>query len=114
MARDTAVARAVIATDREVRAILHAAETRMVETVARRQPLAVDLREIIGAFHISNDLGRAGDLAKNISQRALALNVDVPTLLAPKMRELALLVLACLRSVLTAYVARDDIKAADV
>jgi phosphate transport system protein len=70
MARDAATARTVIAVDREVDATMQTVETLIVETVARRQPLAVDLREIIGAFHISNDLGRAGDLAKNIAQRA--------------------------------------------
>ena len=114
MARDTAVARAVIATGRDVRTILQTAETLMVETVARRQPLAVDLREIIGAFHISNDLGRVGDLAKNISQRALVLNADVPAALAPKMQDLAMLVLTCLRRVVESYVDRDDLKAAEV
>jgi phosphate transport system protein len=114
MARDTAIARTVIATDHDVRAILHAAETRMVETVARRQPLAVDLREIIGAFHISNDLGRAGDLATNISRRAFELNADVPAALAPKMRDLAKLVLTCLRRVVDSYFDRDDSKAAQV
>jgi phosphate transport system protein len=114
MARDAATARTVIAVDREVDATMQTVETLIVETVARRQPLAVDLREIIGAFHISNDLGRAGDLAKNIAQRAIALNADVPTALAPKMRELALLVLTCLRSVLTSYVGHDDLRAAEV
>ena len=38
-------------------------------TIARRQPMAVDLREIVGALRIANDLERIGDLAKNIAKR---------------------------------------------
>ena len=40
-------------------------------TIARRQPFAVDLREIVAAIRISGDLERVGDLAKNIAKRAL-------------------------------------------
>ena len=38
------------------------------------QPLAVDLRECIGAIRISGDLERVGDLAKNIARRAVKLS----------------------------------------
>ena len=31
--------------------------------------MAVDLREIVGALHVSTDLERIGDLAKNIAKR---------------------------------------------
>ena len=47
----------------------HLAEN-AIHTIARRQPLAVDLREIIGAIRISSDLEGVGDLAKNIALRA--------------------------------------------
>ena len=42
-------------------------------TIARRQPMAVDLREIVGALRVANDLERIGDLAKNIAKRVIAL-----------------------------------------
>ena len=45
-------------------------------TIARRQPMAVDLREVVGALRIANDLERIGDLAKNIAKRVLALTGD--------------------------------------
>ena len=39
--------------------------------IARRQPMADDLRHIIAALRIAGDLERIGDLAKNIAKRAL-------------------------------------------
>src|SRR5262249_1865222 len=48
----------------------HDREERATATIARRQPLAVDLREIVGALRIANDLERIGDLAANIAKRA--------------------------------------------
>ena len=41
--------------------------------IARRQPMANDLRHIMGALSITTDLERIGDLAKNIAKRALAI-----------------------------------------
>ena len=41
--------------------------------IARRQPMADDLRHIMGALRITTDLERIGDLAKNIAKRALAI-----------------------------------------
>ena len=49
-------------------------EQKAIETIATRQPMAVDLREIVGAMRIANDLERIGDLAKNIGKRVGALN----------------------------------------
>ena len=71
-----AVARA-IAVDPEIDSLQHAIEEKAVLTIARRQPMAIDLREIIGAVRISNDLERVGDLAKNIGKRILPLAADV-------------------------------------
>jgi len=45
----------------------------VVVTIARRQPMAVDLWEIIGDLRISNDLERIGDLAENIAIEAATL-----------------------------------------
>ncbi len=53
-------------------------EERGRSTIARRQPMALDLREIVGALRIANDLERIGDLAKNIAKRVLALDGRVP------------------------------------
>lgn len=71
--RDTALAERVIAADDRVDALQREIEDKAVATIARRQPMAVDLREIVGALRISNDLERVGDLAENIAKRTLLL-----------------------------------------
>jgi len=67
--RDTALAERVIAADDRVDALQRAMEKKAVATIARRQPMAVDLREIVGALRIANDLERVSDLAENIAKR---------------------------------------------
>ena len=74
--RDTALAERVIAADDRVDALQRAIEKKAVATIARRQPMAVDLREIVGALRIANDLERVGDLAENIAKRVLLLTED--------------------------------------
>lgn len=64
------LAQKVIAADPRLDALQRNVEEYAVRTIARRQPLAVDLREIIGAIRISADIERIGDLAKNIAKRA--------------------------------------------
>ena len=51
----------------------HDIEEWAVTTIARRQPMAVDLREIVSTIRIANDLERIGDLAKNVAKRVIAI-----------------------------------------
>ena len=67
---NTALAREVRAGDEAIDAMQQEIETKAIETIATRQPLANDLREIIGALRIATDLERIGDLASNIAKRA--------------------------------------------
>lgn len=76
--RDTALARHVISTDDLVDALQREIEEKAITTIARWQPVAVDLREIAGALRISNDLERIGDLAENIAKRVLFLDEEFP------------------------------------
>ena len=43
----------------------HNIENKAIATIATRQPMAVDLREVVAVLRISSDLERIGDLAKN-------------------------------------------------
>ena len=74
--RDVAVGRRVVETDAEIDNLQRLIEERAVLTIARRQPMAVDLREIVGAMRVAIDLERIGDLAKNMGKRVAALESD--------------------------------------
>src|SRR5208337_3002992 len=74
--RDTDLAEHVIATDPTIDTMQHEIEEKAILTIARRQPMAVDLREIVGAMRVCNDLERIGDHAKHIGKRVLALEGD--------------------------------------
>lgn len=77
--------------------------------------MAVDLREIVGASRISNDLGRIGDLAENIAKRVLMLGGELPSNDALLQIEcMAKLVLVQLRRVLHSYAQHDLAEALDV
>ena len=46
--------------------------------IARRQPMATDLREIVGAIRISADIERVGDLGKNVAKRVASVDGRQP------------------------------------
>ena len=70
---DESLAREVIAMDEQIDVLEREIEELAVVTIARRQPMATDLREIMTAIKVSSDLERTGDLAKNIAKRVLAI-----------------------------------------
>jgi phosphate transport system protein len=113
--RDTALAKRVIAADDQVDALQHQIEDKAVVTIARRQPVAVDLREIVGALRISNDLERIGDLAESIAGRVLLLTDELPINEATlQLQRMAQLVLGQLTRVLQSYEDRDVAAALEV
>ena len=79
-------------------------EERAVETIARRQPVAGDLRQIIGILRIANEIERIGDLAKNIGKRIVAMNgEDMPRRSMRGVKHMAALMLNQLRDVLDSF-----------
>jgi len=98
----------VIAMDPTIDAMQHEIEEKAILTIARRQPMAVDLREIVGAMRVCNDLERIGDHAKHIGKRVVALDGDFnPQKLIHGVEHMAALVAAQLKQVLDAYASRD-------
>jgi len=102
--RDKGLAAQVIARDSAIDMLQREIEEHAVLTIARRQPMAVDLRAIVGALRVSNDLERIGDLAKNIAKRVslLSENILSPTVIRGVNR-MAELVLGQLTQVLDSY-----------
>ena len=106
--RDAELGEQVIATDPTIDAMQHDIEEKAILTIARRQPMAVDLREIVGAMRVCNDLERIGDHAKHIGKRVVALGADVyPQTLVRGVEHMAELVLTQIKQVLDAYASRD-------
>jgi len=106
--RDTDLAERVIAVDPTIDAMQHDIEEKAILTIARRQPMAIDLREIVGAMRVCNDLERIGDHAKHIGKRVVALDLDVhPQQLIRGVEHMTTLVAALLKQVLDAYASRD-------
>jgi len=106
--RDTDLAERVIATDPIIDAMQREIEEKAILTIARRQPMAVDLREIVGAMRVCNDLERIGDHAKHIGKRVVALDLDLhPLQLIRGVEHMATLVSALLKQVLDAYASHD-------
>jgi len=110
--RDSALAQRITQADANVDTLQHGIEEKAVLTIARRQPMAIDLRDIVGALRIASDLERIGDLAKNIAKRVIAINGEFPP---PKLirgvEHMTDLVLGQLKLVLDAYARRDLNKA---
>jgi phosphate transport system protein len=109
--RDSQLAKEVIHGDVEVDRLELELDHLCIETLARHQPMARDLRFITTAMKITSDLERIADHAVNISERAMELNnepplralVDIP-LMAGRAQEMV-------RGALDAFV-REDAEAA--
>ena len=106
--RDAELAEHVITTDPQIDQMQREIEDKAILTIARRQPMAVDLREIVGAMRVCNDLERIGDHAKHIGKRVVALSGDLyPQTLIRGVEHMAELVLAQIKQVLDAYAGHD-------
>ncbi|MCP4780320.1 MAG: phosphate signaling complex protein PhoU [Hyphomicrobium sp.] len=113
--RDPKLAEDVVRSDRAIDDLEREVEEQVISMVARRQPMANDLRHIVGALRITTDLERIGDLAKNIAKRSLAIADEVhPRPLMTGIRHMAELALHQLKEVLDAYSERDAEKALSV
>ena len=65
---DLSEAEAVIAADDRVDEIQHELDARIIDIIARQQPVASDLRALVTALRMSADLERMGDLAHHIAK----------------------------------------------
>lgn len=65
---DLSEAEAVIAADDRVDEIQHDLDARIIDIIARQQPVASDLRALVTALRMSADLERMGDMAHHIAK----------------------------------------------
>jgi phosphate transport system protein len=98
---DPEAAHMVIEADNEIDRLEKEIEEKVVEIIAKRQPMADDLRHIMAALKIANELERIGDLAKNIAKRALTIAGEpIPNALKSGLKNMVDLALAQLKQVL--------------
>jgi len=97
----------VISNDEKIDKFESKIEQQVVDLIALRQPMAIDLRETVTALKISSDLERIGDLSKNISKRSLLLSEDLDKQLIQNFKLLAEKVQKQLKSVIDAYLERS-------
>ncbi len=105
---DNALAQRIISDDSVMDARQRELDEASITLIAKRQPMAQDLRSVVGAIRMAADLERIGDLAKNIAKRVGAV-VQTPTQrsLALSIDSMAEMVLLQVKGVVDAYVARD-------
>ena len=106
--RDTTLADKVIRGDELLDNLERRIEEKAILTIAKRQPMAHDLREIIVAIRVSSDIERIGDLAKNTAKRTHAISEALPRNLSSGLTRMGKMAQTQLNQVLNAYAKRDD------
>jgi phosphate transport system protein len=105
--RDSDMARALFETEHQVNQIELEVDDMCLRILARRQPVASDLRFITIAQKLVTDLERMGDLCVNIGERVLELNEEAPLKPYLDLPRMAEAVQAMVREALDAFVAAD-------
>jgi phosphate transport system protein len=110
--RDPRLAEATVAADSEIDALERELQELAITMIAKRQPMASDLRHIMTTLKIAGDLERIGDFSKNIAKRAQAIASEgYPKSLITGVKHMTELALRQLKDVLDSYAQRDATKA---
>ncbi len=112
--RDPALAQRVIANDEQIDRMEVEVEEECLKILALYQPVAADLRFVVAALKINNDLERMGDLATNIAKRVGPLATGEPCDLPPEIRTMAMRAEEMVRQCLEAVVRADPTLARQV
>ena len=112
--RDGDLAYKIIDADDEIDGRNYEVDTQAMRLLALRQPMALDLRNVVAALKISADLERIADYATNMARRTIPLiETDPmrPIYVIPRMGQS---VMTMMTDVIEAYISRDAEKALDV
>lgn len=112
--KDLSLAKKTIEDDKEIDKYETHIEEQVVNLIALRQPMAVDLRETVVALKISSDLERIGDLSKNISKRIISVGIDLPDEIVKNLEIAGLKAAKQVNLVLNSYLHRDKSAAENV
>lgn len=111
---DFELAQETIESDKEIDKLELEVEQEAILIIAKRQPMALDLRRVIVTIRISSDLERIGDLAKNIAKRVIAIDGQTPKGLITGFHSMSEMAQKLLKDVLDAYATENVEQALDV
>jgi phosphate transport system protein len=106
--RDAAMAERIISDDDVIDSLEVEVEEECLKILALYQPVAADLRFVVAALKINNDLERMGDIAKNIAKRAAWLARKDPLDLPIDFRRMAVEAQHMVKQALDAFVNADS------
>jgi phosphate transport system protein len=112
--RDVALARQTIDIDHQINRLELEIDELCLRVLARRQPVASDLRFIATTLKHVTDLERIGDLGVNICERVVELGEDPPLGANDSILRIADAAQGMLHDALDAFVAADAVKAQQV
>ncbi len=112
--RDTELARRMIEFDHQINRLEVEIDELCLRILARRQPVASDLRLITLALKLVTDLERIGDLGVNICERVIELNMEPPLKQYVDLPRMAQTVETMVRDALDAFVNADVERSRDV
>lgn len=104
---DMGIVAQVLTDENRVNQLHMESDLRCHQTIARQQPIAVDLREIIAIIHTNNDLERIGDEAKKIAMKARELQNGAAPIPLDRIEQMANLVSDMVRAAIDAFVRHD-------
>lgn len=105
---DAPMAQRVVSDDAILDAQQRELDDAAITLIAKRQPMAQDLRAVVGAIRMAADLERIGDMAKNIAKRVGAVGQGAtPRSLNHSIDAMSVMVIQQVEKVIECYVARD-------
>lgn len=108
LSRDLELARAVVIGDERIDRMEVQLEEDCLKVLALHQPVAGDLRFVVSAIKITNDLERIGDLAKSTAKRAIEIGDGSPVEPPNGFEEMADNVRAMIRNAIHSLVRNDS------
>ena len=111
---DTELAETVIKEDEHINWFNAEIQEEIVVFIAKRQPMAVDLRQVLSAMKISSELERIGDYASSIAKRVQDLTVAPEDEPQQMIIEMAHIGAGMIQEAISSFLLLDQDKAAAV
>tara|TARA_X000000368_G_scaffold51999_1_gene37079 strand:- start:998 stop:1702 length:705 start_codon:yes stop_codon:yes gene_type:complete len=109
--KDTEFAEKILENDNKIDDLEKEIDALAYKIIAMRQPMANDLRTVVSALSIANDLERMGDHATNIAKRVANVKVSMPSHSISKIVKMGDDVQIMIKNVLDAFIKMSDKKA---